>query len=193
MIKSAKEMRDYALEHLSGNVIPIYGEINGDMTEIVIDCIHQATKEGIKKIELHIDSDGGWTESYAAITAKMKSSGIEFTGIVFGKAMSSGLMLLLDCKHRLAYPDSKILFHWGGSSLSNSEFAALMDGHDPMDYHRKRLARIVNTVSEQTGISVEELKYLARYDQKLSADQALEYGFIDEVIRDKAKKTKTSK
>lgn len=190
MIKDAKERRDYALAHVDDGIIPVYGEFNEDLTEIIVDCIQKAHQKGLKEIRLHIDSDGGWVESWSAIVAKMNETNIEFTGVVFGKALSSGLMLLLHCHKRCAYSAAKILFHWGGSSIRNSEFAALMAGKDPMEYHRIRLSRMAQIVSDRTGISIEKLHELALYESSLTADQALELGFIDEILPDVPAKIK---
>lgn len=113
MIKNPDEFRNYALSHVKDGYIPVYGDFNDELAEIIIDCIQEAHQKGKEKMTFLIDSNGGWTDSCNAIIARMLHTQIEFTGLVMGKARSNGLRLLMHCKHRQAYRGSALLFHWG--------------------------------------------------------------------------------
>ena len=168
-------------------IIPIIGEVNTDMAEVVVECIDLALKRGFKTITFHIDTNGGWNDSCNAIIAKMNSlPHIDFTGLVMGKARSNGLRLLQHCTNRLAFRSSTIQFHWGSLEMKNGDLAAIMDNAviDPIAHRKRTLGIIAQEIADATGLSLEKLYALARYEQDLNSEEAMEFGFLDEILPD---------
>ena len=98
---------------------------------------------------------------------------------VTGVAYSSGLMVALAGHKRFTYSHSSFLFHEGSI------------GSDMQDAHKfKKYAEFYNTQLEQikkfvtthSNITEEEYEKINKDDNWYTAEQALEKGFIDEVI-----------
>jgi ATP-dependent protease ClpP protease subunit len=178
-----KDYRLMALELLKTSYLPIWGEFNQEMEDILVECLTQAQIRKKKKIILLINSQGGWNKTYSALKGMMAGTGIEFTGIVVGQALSNAFNLLQLCAKRKAVPDATLMFHWGQQRLSNSELAALIAGETwPIQRATQAELLTADVVSQRTGIPVEELKVWALHERSFLADEALRHNLIDEVL-----------
>jgi ATP-dependent protease ClpP protease subunit len=168
--------------------VPIYGEFDQNLENLVIKCILIASRS--EKLEtpgwctLFIDSKGGSIPSQLRILSTMKESKLKFKGYVVYKAISSGFNLLQNCDWREGNPYSQYLFHYGdrGYNLNNHQQALLLEGN----FDRIKLINEENRVrleetSQRTKLTVTELHELAKKDKYLTASEALEFGFIDEI------------
>jgi len=185
MIIDWKNFRSMALEMTEKGYIPVFGKFCPELEEVVVESIFQAKKQGKKKVTLLINSNGGQNDSFTAIKSAMVISEMEFTGFVMSRARSNGFRLLQHCHNRLAVRNAELMFHWGQSSLGNSEIASLMDGQtwatDHIVTQRKAMAQEVH---ERTGVPLNKLYELARYDRMLTAQEGMELNFIDEIVED---------
>ncbi|MBI1863869.1 ATP-dependent Clp protease proteolytic subunit [Candidatus Woesebacteria bacterium] len=189
MIIEWPEFRKMALKLIDGGYIPIFGEMNEQLEEVVIECIFVSKNTGKKSMTLLINSTGGWNLTYAAIKAAMIESGLEFNGLVMGRAFSNAFNLLQQCDTRSAVEDASLMFHWGNSRLGNQELAALIAGETwPVEHALAIELMTAEQVSRRTGLSVEKLKEFALYERSFTAQQAFEMKFLDQVIRNLPKK-----
>lgn len=169
--------------------ILVYGKFDEKMESAVSEYIAIAAaslhSQNKQWATLHIDSTGGSRGVWCAIRVAMLESGLKFRGLVEYNALSAGFILLQYCSWRVAYTNSKLLFHFGDNSvhLNNEQQARLMLGEET------RISMIfqenmeqLNRVSERSGISVNDLILLARKDTHILADEALKLGFLDEII-----------
>lgn len=191
MIVDWVEFRKFALSLTEDGYIPIFGEFVDQLAEIANECIWKLKKSGKKQVTLLIDSTGGMNTTFASIKATMLETGLEFRGLVMGKAYSNGFNILQQCDHRAAVKDAYLMFHWGTQRLSNSELAALISGEMwPIEAAIEAELMTAQTVSERTGTSVDQLTVYALYERYFIATQALKENFIDEVISDLPPKLK---
>jgi ATP-dependent protease ClpP protease subunit len=183
MVKDWKTFREMALALAADGLIPVYGDFCLEMEEVVIECIHLLQKRGAKKATLLINSNGGKNDCFTAIRATMFLSGIEFTGLVMSRARSNGFRLLQVCTTRKALVNSGLMFHWGSTSLENSELAAIMAGQTwVIDHIKERNSAWLQETSERTKVPIDELVSYALYERDFTAAEALALGFIDEVV-----------
>lgn len=132
-----------------------------------------------KDIFLYINSPGGSISAGMAIYDTMEWISNDVATVVMGMAASMGQFLLSAGTKgkRYALPHAKILMHQplGGVGGTASEVAIhakfLMDT-------KKEMARII---ADHTGQPVEKIEADSDRDHWFTAQEALEYGFIDHV------------
>ena len=147
---------------------------------ICAQLLHLESEDPDKDINLYINSPGGDINSLFAIYDTMQYIKPDITTICFGQAASAAAVLLAaGCKgKRLALPHARILLHqpyagaYGDASdieLVASEIARL----------KKSLEQVL---SSHTGQPIDRIATDTDRDFVMTAEQARDYGVIDEVI-----------
>lgn len=133
-----------------------------------------------KEINLYINTPGGSVTSGLAIYDTMQFVKCDVATYCVGQATSMGALLLAAGTKgkRFALPHSRIMIHqpWGGVtgaavdiSIQTKEILRLRD-------------KIDEILAQHTGQSLEKIKKDTDRDYFMSAQEAKEYGIIDEVI-----------
>jgi ATP-dependent Clp protease protease subunit len=136
-----------------------------------------------KDINIYVNSPGGSVTAGLAIYDTMQFVKPDITTICVGQAASMGALLLTaGCAgKRYALPNSRILLHqpMGGFSGQASD----------IEIHAReilRLKQILNDILQHhTGQDIERLQQDTDRDFFMSTEQAVEYGVIDEVIKNR--------
>ncbi|WP_308220446.1 ATP-dependent Clp protease proteolytic subunit [Leifsonia shinshuensis] len=133
-----------------------------------------------RDIFLYINSPGGSITSGFAVYDTMNFVRSDVATVALGFAASMGQFLLSSGApgKRYALPNSSIVMHqphggFGGTSADIQTQAKQI-------LHFKR--RMAELTSEQTGKTVEQIIEDGDRDRWFTADEAREYGFVDEVI-----------
>ena len=172
---------------LKRNTVNIFGEINMEMSELVIAEIQYLDDNGAEEIILQINSPGGSVTAGLAIYDTMNYSKARIVTVGVGMCASMGAFLLSAGSrgYRRATENCEILIHQplGGASGQASD---IIIAADHIRRTRDRLNRIL---SENTGNTIEKIARDTDRDNIMTAAEALEYGLIDVVIpsRNKAK------
>ena len=147
--------------------------------EICAKILLLAAEDPNKDIYLYINSPGGSITAGMAIYDTMQFVPNDIVTVGIGMAASMGQLLLTagTAGKRYITPNARVLLHqphggFGGTSSDIQTQAALI-----LDMKR-RLAEIT---AAQTGKSVEQVNADGDRDRWFSAQQALEYGFVDHV------------
>jgi len=133
-----------------------------------------------KDINLYINSPGGDITGLLAIYDTMKYIKPAVSTFCFGQAASAAAVLLgAGAKgKRFALPHARVLLHqpWGGVGGQASD----------IEIQAREILRMKDMLNEMlakdTGQSVERITKDTDRDYIISADEAVEYGLIDEVI-----------
>ncbi|MCD6534522.1 MAG: ATP-dependent Clp endopeptidase proteolytic subunit ClpP [Deltaproteobacteria bacterium] len=136
-----------------------------------------------KDINIYVNSPGGSVTAGLAIYDTMQFVKPDITTICVGQAASMGALLLTaGCAgKRYALPNSRILLHqpMGGFSGQASD----------IEIHAReilRLKQILNGILQHhTGQDLERLQQDTDRDFFMSTEQAVEYGVIDEMIKNR--------
>jgi ATP-dependent Clp protease protease subunit len=147
---------------------------------IVAQLIHLESTDPDKGVSIYINSPGGDVYSGLAIYDTMQFIKPEVTTLCFGIAASMGSLLLAGGAKgkRLALPNSRILIHQPSAGFEGQ--AADIEIHA-----REVLAlreRIDQVYAEHTGKPLEQVHDDMERDRFFTADDAAEYGLIDQVI-----------
>jgi ATP-dependent protease ClpP protease subunit len=177
------KFRENAVAMVDDGYIPIFGEFNDQMSEIVNECIWKAKKGGKKEVTLLIDSNGGNNNAFNSIRATMIESGITYRGLVLGRAYSNGFNILQACHTREALSGANLMFHWGSQTFNNAELTALIDGEAwVLEFAIERELQTMRMVAKRTGISEKELRKIAAQERYYPAKFALKANMIDRIL-----------
>ncbi len=133
-----------------------------------------------KDINLYINSPGGDITGLLAIYDTMKYIKSDVSTFCFGQAASAAAVLLGAGAHgkRFALPHARVLLHqpWGGVGGQASDIE--IQAREIL-----RMKDLLNSMlSDDTGQSAERVNKDTDRDFIMSAEEAVEYGLIDEVI-----------
>jgi len=166
---------------LKEHIIFLGTPIDDTIANIVCaQLLHLESENPDKDINLYINSPGGDINSLFAIYDTMSYIKPDVSTICFGQAASAAAVLLAAGTpgKRLALPHARILIHqpYAGAQgqVSDIEIAA-----NEIQRLKEALEHIL---AAHTGQTVEKIATDTDRDFVMTADQAKEYGIIDEVI-----------
>jgi ATP-dependent Clp protease protease subunit len=147
---------------------------------IVAQMIHLESEDPDKDIALYINSPGGSVYAGMAIYDTMQFIKPDVQTICVGIAMSMGALLLAGGSpgKRMSLPNSKILIHQVSAGFQGQATDIEIHAREIIDM-RKRLDEII---AKHTGQPLEKVSRDTERDYFLSAQEAQEYGIIDQVI-----------
>lgn len=171
---------------LKDRIIFLSGVIDDHMANAVIaQMLFLASKDPKKDIQLYINSPGGSVTAGLAIYDTMQYIKPDVSTLSVGMSASMGAMLLAAGAKgkRYALPNSEILLHqvMGGAKGQASE----------IEITAKQILRIKEAtnkiLAKHTGQPLAKISKDTDRDFYLTADEAKEYGVVDEVIHPKRK------
>jgi ATP-dependent Clp protease protease subunit len=133
-----------------------------------------------RDISLYINSPGGSVTDGLGIYDTMQYVNCDVSTICLGLAASMGQFLLCSGApgKRYALPHSRILMHQPSGSMQG-QAADIAIQAEQIVYLKKMMAE---RISFHTGQPVERIETDSDRDRWFTAEEALEYGFIDRVI-----------
>jgi ATP-dependent Clp protease protease subunit len=150
---------------------------------IVAAMLYLDSEDPGKPIYLYINSPGGSVTAGMAIYDTMQYIKSEVVTICVGLAASMGSFLLASGTKgkRLALPNSRIMIHqpMGGTRGQATDIEI-----EAREILRIR-ALLNNILAERTGQPLEKIEKDSDRDYFLSAEEAKEYGLIDQVIEER--------
>lgn len=179
--RSANKEYSYDLYSLLLNkrIIFINGEINDNNANIIVSELLYLDSLNSNDICLYINSPGGSVTSGMAIYDTMQYIKSNVITIGIGICASMGAFLLACGDKRYALPNCEIMIHEpiGGASGQASTIKIATD----------RILKIKNKLNKilahSTGKSLKRIEKDTAYDNYMDAQEALEYGLIDEIIK----------
>lgn len=190
--KTRKGSRAYDIYSrlLEDRIIFLGGTINSPLANSVIaQMLFLASKDPEKDIKIYVNSPGGSVTSALAIYDTMQYIEAPISTVCVGMAFSAGAVLLAagDKGKRFALPNSEVLLHQvavsGGvtGQASEIEIAA--------EHILKLKDRLNHILADHTGQKLEKIEEDTDRDFYLTADEAQEYGVVDQVIKKKGEDT----
>jgi ATP-dependent Clp protease, protease subunit len=149
---------------------------------IVAQLLHLESEDPDKDISIYINSPGGDVYAGLAIYDTMQFIRPQVQTICVGIAMSMGAVLLAGGTKgkRLALPNAKILIHQIWSPYGPGGQAADIERRARETINLKR--RIEEILAEHTNQEVDKVSQDTDRDYFMTAQEAKEYGIIDQVI-----------
>jgi ATP-dependent Clp protease, protease subunit len=147
---------------------------------IMAQLLHLESEDPDKDINLYINSPGGVITSLFAIYDTMQYIKPDVSTIVMGQAASAAAVLLLAGApgKRFALPHSRVLLH---QPHGGAEGQAVDIEIQAREIVRSR-ELLDHLISQHTGQSIEKVAKDTDRDFILTAEEAKEYGAVDEII-----------
>lgn len=172
---------------LKDRIIFLSEEVNDVAASLIVaQLLFLEGEDPDKDIQFYINSPGGSITSGMAIYDTMQYIKCDVSTICVGMAASMGAFLLAAGAKgkRLALPNSEIMIH--------QPLGGMQGQATDIKIHTDRILRIKDTLnqilSERTGKPLEVIQRDTERDNFMSAQEAKEYGLIDEVITSRSEK-----
>lgn len=167
---------------LKDRIVFVDGEINDTTADLVVAQILFLESENSEKdISMYINSPGGSVTAGLAIYDTMQYVKCDIQTICMGQAASMGAILLAGGTEgkRYALPSSRVMIHqpWGGVQGQESDIAI----------QAKEIIRLkklsIEYFSQKTKKPAEKVAADMERDFYMSAQEALDYGIIDHIMK----------
>jgi len=169
---------------LRERIIMVNGPVEEGMANLIVaQLLFLASESQEREINMYITSPGGSVSAGLAIYDTMRSLPCPMATTCVGYAASFGTILLLAGDHglRRALPNARIHMHQPlimGGGISGQ--ATDIDIHAREILHTREV--INGIIQQHTGQSLERIKRDTDRDIFMSAQEALDYGIIDEIL-----------
>ena len=172
---------------LNDRIIVLSEDVNDTSASLVVaQLLYLEGQDPDKDISLYINSPGGSISAGMAIHDTIQYIKCDVSTICMGMAASMGAFLLASGTKgkRFALPNAEIMIHQpriaGGQGGGLSGQSTDIKIH--ADHIIRTRAKMNRLLSEYTGQPLEKVEQDTERDNFLSAQEAKEYGLIDEVI-----------
>jgi ATP-dependent Clp protease, protease subunit len=166
---------------LNERIVFLGTPITEDIANLVVaQLIHLESEDPDKDVSIYINSPGGSVYAGLAIYDTMQYIKPDVQTICVGVAMSMGALLLSggSAGKRMATPNSKILIHQVTAGFQGQATDIEIHAREIIDV-RKRLDEII---AKHTDQPLEKVTQDTERDYFMSAEEALEYNIVDQVI-----------
>jgi ATP-dependent Clp protease, protease subunit len=133
-----------------------------------------------RDINLYINSPGGSVTAGMAIFDTMQFVQPDISTIAMGLAASMGQFLLSAGKKgkRYALPHTRILMHQPSAGIGGTA----SDIQIQAEQFKLTKVEMAELIAQHTGQDVEQIRADSERDRWFTAQQALEYGFVDHIV-----------
>ena len=173
---------------LNDRIVFLGEEITRDSANLVIaQLLHLESQDPDKDISLYIDSPGGEVYAGLGILDTMNFIKPDVSTICVGMAASMASVLLAAGTKgkRLALPNSMILIHQPSSGAQGQQ-TDIQIAADETRWIRNHMNELL---SEYTGQTTEKINADTERDNYMRAQEALEYGLIDRVVKSRSEQS----
>lgn len=167
---------------LNDRIIVLSDEVNDATASLVIaQLLYLEGQDSTKDISLYINSPGGSVSAGLAIYDTMQYIKCDVSTICMGMAASMGAFLLSSGTKgkRYVLPNAEVMIHQpsGGAQGQATEIEITAK------HILKTKERLNRILSENTGKPIEQVAADTDRDNWLSAEEAVEYGLVDKVMK----------
>ena len=169
---------------LNDRIVMLNEEVNNVSAGLIVaQLLYLESQDPDKDISLYINSPGGSVTDGLAIYDTMQYIKCDVSTICLGMAASMGAFLLSAGAKgkRFALPNSDIMIHQPSGGAKGQ--ATDIEIHTNHILHTKR--KLNEILAANTGQPYDVIAKDTERDNFMTAQQALEYGLIDEVINTK--------
>ena len=166
---------------LNDRIIFLSEEVNDTTASLVVaPLLYLEAQDPDKDIQFYINSPGGSVTSGMAIYDTMQYVKCDVSTICIGMAASMGAFLLSSGARgkRFALPNSEIMIHQPSGGFQGQA----TDIQIHAEYILRMKKHLNEIMAANTGRTLEEVQAATERDNFLTAQEALEFGLIDQVI-----------
>jgi len=174
---------------LENRIVFLIGEISYQRAaEVIMKMLYLDNLKRSSEISLYVNSPGGSVDDTMAIYDTMRFVSSPIATYCIGRAQSGAAIILAAGTKgkRHALPHAKVMLHqpWGGISGQAADIKI------QAEEILKAKAMINELLSKHSGQPVEKIAAETERDRYMTAEEAYEYGLIDEVLKEEEEKDK---
>ena len=166
---------------LKDRIIFLTGEVHDDVANsIIAQLLFLESQDSDRDIFFYINSPGGVISSGLAILDTMNYIKNDVSTVCIGQAASMGALLLC-CgaeKKRFATPNSRIMVHQPSGGFRGQATDIQIQAKEVQRY-KDMLNKMI---ADKTGQPLEKVAQDTERDYFMSAEEAKEYGLVDDMI-----------
>ena len=166
---------------LKERIIFLTGGVNDDVASVVCaQLLFLESENPTKDISFYINSPGGVVTSGMAIYDTMRYIRPEISTVCIGQAASMGSLLLCAgaAGKRYALPNARVMIHQPSGGAQGQATDIEIQAREIL----KIRARLNDIYVEHTGQDLDVIEKAVERDNFLTADEAKDFGLIDEVV-----------
>ena len=166
---------------LKDRIIMLCGEINDQMSNIIVASMLYLASESDDKISLYINSPGGSINAGFQIIDTMNFIKAPVETYCLGSAMSMAAVILLcgEKGSRYALENSEIMIHQPSGGYQGVE----MDVQIYASRLNKMKDKLYKIISDNTKMTPNEVSKKSERDCFMSSSEALDLGIIDKILK----------
>ncbi|MHC4595161.1 MAG: ClpP family protease [Planctomycetota bacterium] len=177
---------------LENRIVFLIGEISYQRAaEVIMKMLYLDNLKRNTEISLYINSPGGSVDDTMAIYDTMRFVASPVATYCIGRAQSGAAVVLAAGTkgRRHALPHAKFMLHqvWGGVSGQAADIKI------QAEEILKAKTMINEILAKHTGQPIEKIAAETERDRYMTADEAKQYGLIDEVLQEEDKEKKGKK
>ena len=148
---------------------------------VVAQMLFLQMEDPKREINLYINSPGGSVTAGLAIYDTMQFVTCDVATYCVGIAASMGAVLLTAGTKgkRYALPNSDVMLH----QVSGGAQGPASDVERTVEYMFRLKKRLIGIIAHHTGKTIEQIQQDSDRDYWITAQQAKEYGLVDEVVK----------
>ena len=169
---------------IKDRIIFLSAEVNDQMSDIIIaQLLFLESEDPDKDIQFYINSPGGVVTSGLAIYDTMNYIKPDVSTICIGQAASMGAVLLSSGTKgkRFSLPNSNIMIHQPSGGAQGQASDIVIQAEQII----KIKERLNHILASNTDQDLEKIEKDTDRDFAMTAEEALNYGLIDQVIESK--------
>ena len=149
--------------------------------DVMAQLLYLESEDPDRDINIYINSPGGSFTALTAIYDTMQFVRPDISTVCLGQAASAAAVLLAAGAHgkRFAVPNARILIHQPSGSGEGQSTDIEIQAREIMRMN----SLLEKMLSDHTGQTVEAVRNDIKRDKILTAEEAVTYGLIDEVIK----------
>ncbi len=166
---------------LKERIVFLTGQVHDEVASLICAQLLFLESENPKKdISFYINSPGGVVTSGMAIFDTMNYIRCDVSTLCIGQAASMGSLLLCAGKKgkRFCLPNSRVMIHQPSGGFRGQATDIEIHAREILSLR----SRLNNIYVEQTGQDIETIEKAMERDNFMSAQEAKNFGLIDEVV-----------
>lgn len=180
--KKKKEKNVSSVNLLEKRVIYLDGEIDDKVAKEIIDLLLKLDICNHKDITMYINSGGGSVRSGLAIYDVMNMIKSDIKTICIGRCASMASILLINGTKgkRFILPNAEVMIH----EVSSASYGPVTEMQEKLEHTKGLNDKLYNIIASKTSKTLKQIKKeTMNKDSWMNADEALKYGFVDEILK----------
>lgn len=176
---------------LENRIVFLIGEINqGSAARVMMQMLYLQHAFKGQEISFYINSPGGAVDDTLAIYDTMRFVSAPVSTYCLGRAYSGAALLLTAGQKGKRYilPHAKVMIHQPYGGITGQAEDIRIQAEQII----KMKAELNRILSESSGQAIENIQRDSERDKYFSAEQAVAYGLVDEVLKEPPKELRAA-